>query len=218
MVAHFTGEPFIITQRHYDTIIDQANKNLPKETGGFLGGHGRYIKGILPLFNSFLGDKTKTFGYMPEDAIRAREFFEKHKLEYLGVYHTHPVGSADPSVQDLMHIQKYMFIISMSRPSHPDFACYEVQGKLYNRVGLEIESNNFDVIDIHAKSTGNTSSTTHSSKLQTSPPKLEGPSAQKQVDGLFDAIIKEEGQVYQKFNLRTDEDDDEEGLSFSTFA
>ena len=52
MIAHFTGESFQITTRHYETLIDQAQKNLPKETGGFLGGHGRFIKGILPLFNS----------------------------------------------------------------------------------------------------------------------------------------------------------------------
>lgn len=216
MTAHFTGEPFIITQRHYDTIIDQANKNLPKETGGFVGGHGRYIKGILPLFNSFIGDKTKTFGYMPEDAIRAREFFEKHKLEYLGVYHTHPAAPATPSEQDLKHIQKYMFIIGMERPKHPDFACYEVQGKMYNRVSLEIESSNFNVVDIHAKM-DKEGSQTSSQQLYSPPPILEGPSAQRQVDGLFDAIIKDEGQAYQKYEINSD-DDDESGLSFSTFA
>ena len=212
MVAHFTGESFQITQRHYDTLIDQASKNLPKETGGFLGGHGRFIKGILPIFNSFLGDKTGTFGYIPEDAIRARAFFEKHNLEYLGVYHTHPIGSAQPSNQDLVHIQKYMFIISMQSPSNPDFACYEVQGKRYNRVSLQINTSDYSVTDIHSKA-----SNKGSSSILERPPNLEGYSAQLEVDGLFDAIISDGPSRYQKFNLNSD-DDDEHGLSFSTFA
>ena len=215
MILHFTGEPFLITQRHYDTIIDQANKNLPKETGGFLGGHGRFIKGILPLFNSVVGDKTKTFGYMQEDAIRARSFFQKNNLEYLGVYHTHPVGSAAPSDQDLKHIQKYMFIISMARPKHPDFACYEVQGRLHQRVSLQIMSQGYSVADIHAKP--GSDKVEDVSKTLNDPPVLEGPGSEKQVNGLFEAIVSESKIDYPKFTLGSEEDDPE-ALSFSTFA
>ena len=211
MIAHFTGESFQITTRHYETLINQAQKNLPKETGGFLGGHGRFIKGILPLFNSFDGDKTGTFGYMPEDAIRARQFFEKNNLEYLGVYHTHPIGSAMPSEQDLKHIQKYMFIISMRDPKNPDFACYEVQGKRYNRVPLDISSGSFSVHDIHS-GVGAPTQASEPSFIA-----LDSESGQSHVDGLFDAIISDRPSPYQKTTFES-EDDDENGLSFSTVA
>ena len=203
-MKHFTGEPFIITRRHYDVVIDQAQKNLPKETGGFFGGHGRYIKGILPLFNMHLGDKTGTFAYTPEDAVRARQFFEKNSLEYLGVYHTHPKGTADPSNQDLTHIQKFMFIISMRRPQFPDFACYEVQGKRYNRVPLNISDETVSIADIHA------------SKKEASTQPLDttvSSTDSLHFDGLFDAIINDQTVDYPKYTSPFEGDD-----SFSTLA
>ena len=39
---------FQITQRHYDIIIEQGYKNLPKECGGFLGGKDMTISAISP--------------------------------------------------------------------------------------------------------------------------------------------------------------------------
>lgn len=211
MIAHFTGEPFQITQRHYDVILKQAHDNLPKETGGFLGGHGRFIKGILPLFNMHLGNKTDTFAYTQEDAVRSRQFFEKNGLEYLGVYHTHPKGTAEPSKQDLSHIQKYMFIISMRNIRHPDFACYEVQGMTYNRVTLDVSTESIEVADIHSRKKGTSKKET--SLFQPQRPSLELGNASKQLDGLFDAIIKDDVVEYPRYEPFIDDEE-----SFSTFA
>lgn len=139
---------FKITRRHYDIVIKQARMNLPQECGGFFGGSNHTISAILPQFNQHLEDKTGTFAVTNEDILRAHAFFEKNNLEYFGIYHTHPKGTADPSAQDLKHIQKYMFIISMRVPDHPDFAAYFVKGRDYRRVPLEIIEHS-DVVDIH---------------------------------------------------------------------
>jgi proteasome lid subunit RPN8/RPN11 len=141
---------FKITKRHYDMIIDQGYKNLPMECGGFVGGKDMTISALLPTFNQFLEDKTKTFAVTPDDIMRAHQFFSKHGLEYYGIYHTHPKGVAEPSDQDLRHIQEFMFIISYRDMKRPDFAAYIVTSTTdYSRVPLEIIQE-VSVRDIHA--------------------------------------------------------------------
>ena len=98
------------------------------------------------------------FAIFPEDIERAHLFFNKHGLEYYGTYHSHPKGEAIPSKQDLSHIQKYLFIISLKNFDSPDFAAYEVTGvQQAERVPLRILSDkDFSVKDIHSDGTKKT--------------------------------------------------------------
>ena len=70
-----TVDVFIITQRHYEIIVQQAVKNYPEESGGFLGGENNTIKAILPVFNQHLYDRTKTYAITDDDILRAHRFF-----------------------------------------------------------------------------------------------------------------------------------------------
>lgn len=140
---------FKITKRHYDIIINQGKTNWPQECGGFLGGKDMTISAILPTFNQHLYNKTDTFAISSEDIERAHAFFEKHGLEYYGVYHTHPKASAQPSDQDLRNVQRFMFIISYLNFDHPDFAAYEVSGRHYNRLSLQVLAKEAEVVDLH---------------------------------------------------------------------
>jgi len=142
---------FSITERHYKIIIDQVQKNYPYESGGFIGGKDNVISAIYPVMNQDISNKTDVFAIFPQDIERAHLFFNKHGLEYYGTYHSHPKGEAIPSKQDLSHIQKYLFIISLRDFDNPDFAAYEVTGvQKADRVPLRIISDaNFSVKDIH---------------------------------------------------------------------
>ena len=145
------GLGFKITRRHYDILIKQAQTNYPQECGGFLGGQDNVIKAILPTFNQHLYNKTDTYGITGEDIERAHQFFQKHDLEYIGIYHTHPKAPAIPSKEDLSHFQKHLFIISLLDIENPDFAVYEVDGLAYERVPLMISDSPIDVINIQGK-------------------------------------------------------------------
>ena len=149
---------FSITQRHYKIIIDQVQKNYPYESGGFIGGKDNIISAIYPVLNQDISNKTDVFAIFPEDIERAHLFFNKHGLEYYGTYHSHPKGEAIPSKQDLSHIQKYLFIISLKNFDNPDFAAYEVTGvQQAERVPLRILSDkDFSVKDIHSDGTKKT--------------------------------------------------------------
>lgn len=144
-------EHFQITLKHYKTILKQGLDNLPQEAGGFIGGVSGSIRGILPLFNQHLYDKTATFSFTGEEVERAQRFFDKHKLEYYGLYHTHPEGVAYPSQADIDTGCQYHFIISYKDPAAPIFAVFYIQNKIPIQIPLEVvPDDGFDGIDIRS--------------------------------------------------------------------
>ena len=123
---------FIITERQYNIIMQQAQACFPQETGGFLGGRDNTILGVLPVPNKHLYDRTETFAISSDDIDTAFRFLVKHNLEYLGIYHTHPKGMPYPSEQDLSHNQKYHFIIGLRDRHNPELHAWRVEmGKVY---------------------------------------------------------------------------------------
>ena len=143
---------FTITQRQYDIIIDHVKKNYPYEAGGFVGGLNNQIRAVLPVLNQDISNKQDVFAVFPQDIERAHLFFQKHGLVYFGIYHSHPKGAAIPSQQDLTHVQKHLFIISLRHFEKPDFAAFQVVGhQRAERVDLTIVSDqSFSVKDIQS--------------------------------------------------------------------
>ena len=199
---------FSITERHYKIIIDQVQKNYPYESGGFIGGKDNVISAIYPVMNQDISNKTDVFAIFPQDIERAHLFFNKHGLEYYGTYHSHPKGEAIPSKQDLSHIQKYLFIISLRDFNNPDFAAYEVTGvQKADRVALRIISDaNFSVKDIH----GDGSKKTLDGFVipEGTPDYNDASLLNQQIDNLFN-----QSSNYQKHKRLLDDDGD-----FSTLA
>src|SRR3989339_2273988 len=141
---------FIITERQYNIIMQQAEACYPQETGGILGGRENTILGVLPIPNKHLYDRTQTFGLSQDDIDTAYRFLVKHKLEYLGVYHTHPKGIPFPSPQDLAHNQKYLFIVGLRDRRSPELYAWRVENKQVFAEDIKIISDfGATVIDIH---------------------------------------------------------------------
>ncbi len=140
---------FIITERQYNIIMKQAQACYPQESGGFLGGKENTILGVLPIPNKYLYDRTEVFGIGSDDVDLAYKFLNKHKLEYLGVYHSHPKGIPYPSEQDLAHHQKYLFIIGLQDRYNPELYAWRVEGnKVYPEDIKIISDIGVTVIDI----------------------------------------------------------------------
>jgi len=133
---------FIITNRQYDLIMHQAQACYPQEAGGILGGREDVILGVLPVFNQFLYDRTKTFGMTADDIDRGYRFLAKHNLDYYGIYHSHPKGIPYPSREDLSHNQRYHFIVSLADRYNPVFAAWEVEKGEIIQVPIQIVDEN----------------------------------------------------------------------------
>jgi len=134
---------FIITRRQYDIIMHQAQACYPQESGGILGGRENVILGVLPSPNMYLYDRTKTFGMTADDIDRGYRFLEKNKLEYYGIYHSHPKGIPYPSREDLSHHQKYLFIVGLANRYNPDLYAWQVDKKEPEQVPIRIVDEKF---------------------------------------------------------------------------
>jgi proteasome lid subunit RPN8/RPN11 len=191
---------FQITERQYKLIMSQAQSCYPQETGGILGGKENTILGVLPIANKVGNDRNAVFGITAEDIERAYHFLVKHNLEYLGVYHTHPQGAPVPSVQDLSHNQKYLFIVGLADRAHPELYAWRVEGKKILPEKIKIVSDmGITVVDIH-----------------TGKPKLSESTSHEEIDRLanmIDDMIAGKEPQYKK-NSPTNWD----ASTFSTFA
>ncbi|RAP32860.1 hypothetical protein DID75_03835 [Candidatus Marinamargulisbacteria bacterium SCGC AG-410-N11] len=191
-----------ITQRHYDLILNQCLKNLPKEAGGFVGGNDYFIKAVFPLFNQHLFNQTDTFSFTSEDVIRAHEFFKKHELEYFGMYHSHPNGIAYPSDADISTGHDYHFIMSLRQPDMPDFRAFKIENGQPIEFELRVVSDKGFVGKDEAK------------KLED--PKFKGSKRNDEAEKLgqlIDDIKSEKKHVYKKLPPIDDQTSD-----FSTMA
>lgn len=140
---------FKITEHQYNIIMKQAQDNYPHETGGILGGRGNTILGVLPIVNKVTQDQNQHFGITSEDIERAYKFLVKHRLEYLGVYHTHPQGVPVPSAQDLSHHQKFLFIIGLQDRYNPALYAWKVKNGQVTAEDIKIISDvGITVVDI----------------------------------------------------------------------
>lgn len=140
---------FIITEHQYNIIMKQAQRAYPQETGGFLGGHDNTILGVLPTLNKNYNDPKNQFGLNSDDVERAYQFLVKHKLEYLGVYHSHPSGIPIPSRADLSHGQKYLFIIGLADRYNPELVAWRVEdGRIFPENIKIISDLGVTVVDI----------------------------------------------------------------------
>ncbi len=97
---------YVITLKHFNTIVQHCLDYLPYEAGGFLGGRENVILGIFPL-NNFTGfegkEKFEVASYMSASVY---EYFAKNKIRVIGFYHSHPDrGLPIPSRQDIFTSQ-----------------------------------------------------------------------------------------------------------------
>lgn len=146
---------FKITQRQYDIIVKQAQANYPKEAGGFFGGRDGLILALLPVPNMHMYSQTETFGLSSDDISRAHRFYQKHSLVLYGFYHSHPKGIAYPSQQDLNTGFKHHLIVGFTAEQEPLLNCFESINRQAKQIELEIITDkSFQVIDIHAPTTG----------------------------------------------------------------
>ncbi len=140
---------FVITQHQYDLVLRHVQEGYPFEVGGILAGKNNEIRGVMPIANQSGDNARKEFMVTSDDITRGHVFAKKHKLEFLGVYHSHPNGLAYPSDQDLKNNQKYLFIISLQDRYNPEFRAYAVQYGQPIPVPIQvIDNRGITVIDI----------------------------------------------------------------------
>ncbi len=80
-------------------MLKHVMRCYPSESCGLLAGRGCEVYHCYPIKNES-HDPTK-FRMKPIDQLRAFIQIEKDGMELQGIYHSHPMALAEPSLQDI---------------------------------------------------------------------------------------------------------------------
>lgn len=200
-------DSFQITQKHYDTIRKQGYDNLPYEMGGYLGGNeDGLVMAILPIFNQHDDGRKDNFVFTTDHTISAHQFFQKHNLNYFGLYHSHPKGIAYPSQADINTGHRYHFIMSFKDKENPVFNAF----KIIDNKPIQVP---FKVISNKGFSSLEKGETVQRIKNKFSP--QQSPTEDREdLEERISNIISEKPNQYKRISPRQDV----EGSDFSTMA
>ena len=87
-------------QRHViDEIIDQAQKDAPNESCGYLLGNNDTVTENYWMEN--IDHSPEHFSFAPKDQFAALRYAREHGLKILANWHSHPASPSRPSEEDL---------------------------------------------------------------------------------------------------------------------
>lgn len=81
-------------------VHDLANEAPERECCGLLAGREGAITHVFPAVN-VAPDPAKNYEIDPRETVRLLREFREQKLEFLGIYHSHPNGKNEPSARDI---------------------------------------------------------------------------------------------------------------------
>ena len=90
-----------------------------EECCGFLLGYergGHIVTEVIPAHN-IAANRQIHFEVDPLEYLRAEQYAAKHKLELVGIYHSHPNSTAVPSETDRLKAQPYFSYVILSMVS-----------------------------------------------------------------------------------------------------
>ncbi|MCH3994600.1 M67 family metallopeptidase [Prevotella cerevisiae] len=80
-------------------MIDQAKKDAPKETCGYLMGHDDTVTENYWMEN--IDHSSEHFSFAPKDQFAALKYARSKGLKILANWHSHPASPSRPSQEDI---------------------------------------------------------------------------------------------------------------------
>jgi proteasome lid subunit RPN8/RPN11 len=81
-------------------LREHARRAPQHECCGLLAGRGGVITHVFPAVN-VAADPATGYEIDPRETVRLMREFREQKLEFLGIYHSHPNGKNEPSARDI---------------------------------------------------------------------------------------------------------------------
>jgi proteasome lid subunit RPN8/RPN11 len=86
----------------FGQILEHARRQPHRECCGILAGQDDVITRAVPAKN-FAADPVRNHVIAPKDIVRLKVKFRERRLEFLGIYHSHPnwLDANEPSPKDI---------------------------------------------------------------------------------------------------------------------
>lgn len=81
-------------------LLEGGRRVPEQECCGLLAGREGVITDVFPAAN-VAADPTKGYEIAPKEIVGMMREFREQKLEFLGIYHSHPNGKNEPSARDI---------------------------------------------------------------------------------------------------------------------
>jgi [CysO sulfur-carrier protein]-S-L-cysteine hydrolase len=121
-------------------LISNCRKGLPNEACGLISGKGNVCTNIYATTN--VDPSPFTFAISLDEEKKIEDQMRKKNESMIGIYHSHPHGTAIPSKDDLEFAPKspdiYYFIISVSLLT-ADIRCYKITNRFFSEVKVIIQ-------------------------------------------------------------------------------
>jgi proteasome lid subunit RPN8/RPN11 len=135
MVHDDPGAAVQIASGACQDILDQAHAALPEECCGLLVGRADRIREIWPTRN-VSPDPRHRFLVSPEDHFSAQRQVRARGLGVVGVYHSHPAGSAQPSPTDREEAAGDGFLYLIAAPAASELRAWRFVHGNFHEVRL----------------------------------------------------------------------------------
>jgi len=103
-----------LSSRLVEAVIGHARRESAAECCGLLAGRDDVITHVFPAVN-VAADPAKGYEIAPRQIVDMMREFRERKLEFLGIYHSHPNGKNEPSARDIelaYYSEAIYFIVS----------------------------------------------------------------------------------------------------------
>lgn len=122
-----------IRKKDYDEIVAYAEKGLPNEACGLLGGtvdgEEKRVEKVYYLRN--LDESNEHFSMDPKEQLEAVKDIRKHGWKLIGNFHSHPESPSRPSEEDkrLAYDRNIRYLIlSLMDPKEPVLNAFIIEG------------------------------------------------------------------------------------------
>ena len=107
----------------YGQLLNHARRQPHRECCGILAGQDGLVTQLFPAKN-VAADPVRNYEIAPDEIVRLMGELRKRRLEFLGIYHSHPnwLDTNEPSPKDIALAQYSKRSISSSRPGRTNYA------------------------------------------------------------------------------------------------
>lgn len=103
----------MVTDSQLREILDHVERAVPLEACGLLAGQNERVEKIIPVRNQ--AESPLRFVMDPYEQLKAFQWMDDHRLDLLGIFHSHPAGPETVSPVDVAEAAYEVVHVILSR-------------------------------------------------------------------------------------------------------
>ena len=122
-------------------LVEQVRREPSAECCGLLAGREGVITHVFPATN-VAPDPAKNYEIDPRETVRLLREFREQRLEFLGIYHSHPNGKNEPSARDIelaYYSEAIYFIVSPLAAAAKPVRAFSIRDGRAKELEIEIQ-------------------------------------------------------------------------------